>query len=44
MAPTDAGYEQLADEAAPLDVLLVDAAAGPLRRFAPDEKSERIKK
>jgi hypothetical protein len=28
MAPADAGHEQLADEAAPLDVLLADAAAG----------------
>ena len=28
--------EQLADEAAPLDALLVDAALGPLVRFAPD--------
>ena len=28
--------EQLADEAAPLDALLVDAALGPLRRLAPD--------
>ncbi len=28
--------EQLADEAAPLDALLVDAALGPLRQFAPD--------
>ena len=27
---------RLADEAAPLDVLLVDAAMGPLRRFLPD--------
>jgi polyhydroxyalkanoate synthase subunit PhaC len=28
--------EQLADEAAPLDSLLVEAALGPLRRFGPD--------
>src|SRR6516225_10753323 len=28
--------EHLADEAAPLDALLVDAALGPLVRFAPD--------
>ena len=28
--------EQLADEAAPLDALLVDAALGPLRQLAPD--------
>jgi len=31
--PTD---EQLADEAAPLDALLVDAALGPVRQLAPD--------
>ena len=42
MAPTDAGHEQLADEAAPLDVLLVDAAAGPLRRFAPDVSTAKF--
>ena len=42
MAPADAGYEQLADEAAPLDVLLVDAAAGPLRRFAPDASTAKF--
>src|SRR6266705_4605497 len=28
--------ERLADEAAPLDALLVEAALGPLRRFGPD--------
>ncbi len=28
--------ERLADEAAPLDALLVDAALGPLRQLAPD--------
>ena len=42
MAPTDAGHEQLADEAAPLDVLLVDAAAGPRRRFAPDASTAKF--
>src|SRR5260370_10210281 len=42
MAPADAGHEQLADEAAPLDVLLVDAAAGPLRRFAPDASTAKF--
>ncbi len=42
MAPADAGYEQLADEAAPLDVLLADAAAGPLRRFAPDGSTAKF--
>ena len=33
---------QLADEAAPLDALLVDAALGPLRRFAPDASTVRF--
>jgi polyhydroxyalkanoate synthase subunit PhaC len=42
MAPADAGYEQLADEAAPLDVLLAGAAAGPLRRFAPDASTAKF--
>src|SRR6201994_1319729 len=27
---------ELADQAAPLDALLVDAALGPMRRFTPD--------
>ena len=42
MAPADAGHEQLADEAAPLDVLLASAAAGPLRRFAPDASTAKF--
>jgi polyhydroxyalkanoate synthase len=33
---------QLADEAAPLDALLVDAALGPLRRFAPDASTVKF--
>jgi polyhydroxyalkanoate synthase subunit PhaC len=33
---------QLADEAAPLDALLVDAALGPLRRFTPDASTVRF--
>jgi len=33
---------QLADEAAPLDALLVDAALGPLRRFTPDSSTVRF--
>ena len=33
---------QLADEAAPLDALLVDAALGPLRRFAPNTSTVRF--
>jgi polyhydroxyalkanoate synthase len=33
--PADAD-EELADQAAPLDSLLVDAALGPMRRFMPD--------
>src|SRR5882762_1197652 len=35
-AGTPDAAEELADQAAPLDALLVDAALGPLRRFAPD--------
>ena len=31
----------LADTAAPLDVLLVDAALGPVRRFLPDMSTAR---
>ncbi len=42
MVPADAGHEQLADEVAPLDVLLAGAAAGPLRRFAPDASTARF--
>jgi len=33
---------QLADAAAPLDALLVDAALGPLRRFAPSASTVRL--
>ena len=33
---------QLADEAAPLDALLVDAALGPLRRFAPNASTVKF--
>ena len=39
---TPADEEQLADEAAPLDALLVDAALGPLRRFVPDATTARL--
>ena len=42
MVPADAGHEQLADEVAPLDVLLAGAAAGLLRRFAPDASTARF--
>lgn len=38
-ATTDTG--PLADQAAPLDALLVEAALGPLRRFTPDSSSLR---
>ena len=31
-----AAMSRLADDTAPLDVLLVDAALGPVRRFVPD--------
>jgi polyhydroxyalkanoate synthase subunit PhaC len=34
--------EQLADQAAPLDALLVDAALGPLRRYRPDASTVRF--
>ncbi len=34
--------EQLADEAAPLDALLVDAALGPLRQLAPDTSTAKF--
>ena len=34
--------EQLADEAAPLDALLVDAALGPLRQLAPDASTAKF--
>jgi len=39
-APPDA--EELADQAAPLDALLVDAALGRLRRFAPDASAVKF--
>jgi len=42
VASSYAGRERLADEAAPLDVLLVDAAADPLRRFTPDALTARF--
>jgi polyhydroxyalkanoate synthase len=34
--------DELADQAAPLDALLVDAALGPLRRFAPDASTAKF--
>src|SRR5215467_543698 len=34
--------EEVADQAAPLDVLLIDAALGPVRRFAPDASSAKL--
>ncbi|HEU4422921.1 MAG TPA: hypothetical protein VFR67_10365, partial [Pilimelia sp.] len=34
--------DDLADRAAPLDALLVDAALGPLRRFLPDSSTARF--
>jgi polyhydroxyalkanoate synthase subunit PhaC len=36
------GDEDLADQAAPLDALLIDAALGPARRFAPDASTARF--
>jgi polyhydroxyalkanoate synthase len=43
-APTTAQQvsEEPADQAAPLDALLVDAALGPLRRFAPDASTVKL--
>jgi polyhydroxyalkanoate synthase subunit PhaC len=34
--------DDVADQAAPLDALLVEAALGPLRRFAPDASTVRF--
>jgi polyhydroxyalkanoate synthase subunit PhaC len=39
---TEAASAELADQAAPLDALLVDAALGPIRRFAPDTSTARF--
>src|SRR6266568_4216164 len=36
------GAEELADQAAPLDALLIDAALSPLRRFAPDASAAKF--
>src|SRR5260370_41948129 len=36
------GAEEPADQAAPLDALLVDAALGTLRRFVPDASAARL--
>jgi polyhydroxyalkanoate synthase subunit PhaC len=36
------GLEELADRAAPLDALLVDAALGPMRRLAPNSSTVRF--
>jgi polyhydroxyalkanoate synthase len=41
-ATTQPVPDEVADEAAPLDALLVDAAMGPLRRFAPDASTVRF--
>jgi polyhydroxyalkanoate synthase len=40
--PQAAADDDLADQAAPLDALLVDAALGPVRRFAPDASTARF--
>jgi polyhydroxyalkanoate synthase subunit PhaC len=37
-----ADYDELADQAAPLDVLLVDAALGPMRRLAPNSSTAKF--
>jgi polyhydroxyalkanoate synthase len=39
---TEPASAELADQAAPLDALLVDAALGPIRRFAPDASTARF--
>jgi polyhydroxyalkanoate synthase subunit PhaC len=39
---TEPASADLADQAAPLDALLVDAALGPIRRFAPDASTARF--
>ena len=41
-AGTPDAAEELADQAAPLDALLVDAALGTLRRFVPDASAARL--
>jgi polyhydroxyalkanoate synthase len=40
MTPDQAS--DLADQAAPLDALLIDAALGPVRRFAPDASTAKL--
>jgi polyhydroxyalkanoate synthase subunit PhaC len=40
MTPQQAA--DLADQAAPLDALLIDAALGPVRRFAPDASTAKL--
>jgi polyhydroxyalkanoate synthase len=37
-----ADYDELADQAAPLDALLIDAALGPMRRLAPNSSTARF--
>src|SRR5439155_20879833 len=39
---TDPDVDELADRAAPLDALLVDAALGPVRRLAPNSSTVRF--
>jgi polyhydroxyalkanoate synthase len=39
---TPADSDELADQAAPLDALLVDAALGPMRRLAPNSSTARF--
>jgi len=41
-SPSPAPDVEADDTAAPLDALLVDAALGPLRRFAPDRSTARL--
>ena len=39
--PDSFAPDELADQAAPLDALLVDAALGPWRRFAPEPSTAK---
>lgn len=39
---TDPSLEELADRAAPLDALLIDAALGPMQRLAPNSSTVRF--
>ena len=42
VTPAAPGPDEVADQAAPLDALLIDAALGPLRRFVPNTSTARF--